>query len=146
MVALLDTTVLLDFIGDSADERHSAGHVMDGAASSRFEPTVALQSLQELIYVRGRRGHDAGETLEYSKWIGRTFRVLSHEAEDLEVILGLMTEHPSLGSSDAMIYASGMRAGVDSVVTRDKNFGRAVGDGWVDPMDPESLQRLIGEQ
>lgn len=144
MIALLDTTVLLDFIGRKGPERHAAEHVISAAADNQFEPVVALQSLQEILNVRRRRGLDASSTADYVRWIKKSIRTLGHHADDLEVILELVTGNPDVDPSDALIYASGVRAGADFIVTRDRAFGRAVGKPWIDPTDSASLELLVG--
>jgi predicted nucleic acid-binding protein len=144
MVALLDSTVLIDFVGSSVPERHAASHVINAAANQRFEGVVALQTVQEILHARRLRGVDIQSALTYARWVGESFRVLSHEADDATVMLDILGEHSSLGSADAMIYACGLRGDVDLIVTRDKTLGRVVGEAWIDPMDPDSLGRLIG--
>lgn len=57
--------------------------------------------------------------------------------------IGLSEDYPSVGGADAMIHASAKRAGADYLVTRDQAFGRAFGEGWIDPMDPDSIKRLL---
>lgn len=119
---------------------------MNAASGGSFEAVIALQSLHEVLNVRRRRGIDQPHTLDYVQWLSRACSVLSHPAEDLNSMLGLMSEHPALDAADAMIYASGIRAGVDAVVTRDRQFGLAVGEQWIDPSDPGSLGRLTATQ
>lgn len=146
VVALLDTTVLLDFIGEDDEKRHAAGHVMSAGAENRFEPVVTLQSLQETIEVRRRRGLDVSATAGYVNWISKTFRLVGHEPGDAQVMLSLLEEHRSLDPSDAMIYAAGLRVGATFVITRDRKFGEAVGAGWLNPLDGESMGRLLADQ
>lgn len=146
MVVLLDTTVLIDLMGPAGPAKHAADHVVNAGVSRRFEPVVALQSLQELIEVRRRRGTSIEPLVDYSKWIRDTFRLIGHDPQDLDAIFDLTLVNPGLGTGDAMIWSSGTRAGAELLVTRDKSFGRAFGDGWIDPMDSDSLLRLVGDQ
>jgi hypothetical protein len=45
-----------------------------------------------------------------------------------------------------MIYAAGLRVGASLVISRDRKLGEAVGAGWVNPLDSESLERLVADQ
>jgi len=119
---------------------------MSGALDHRFEPVIALQSLQELLNVRNRRGFASTDSTAYVEWLGASIRVIGHEPEDMKMLLALLTSNPALGASDAMIWASAIREEVDLLVTRDRPFGEAVGDAWVDPMNPDSLTGLLGGQ
>lgn len=146
MVALLDTTVFVDLLGSKKPERHAAEHVISSALAGSFVPLVALQSVQELAEIKRRQGHQLETVCDYGRWIGKSFRLLSHLNEDLDEVLNLISQHPGLGGGDAMIWASAKRNGVEVLVTRDKTFGQAFGEGWINPMDPEGLSRLASAQ
>lgn len=142
-IALLDTTVFLDLVGERQHERHMAEHIVSLGISGDLQGAVTLQSIQELLHVRTQRGVSREQSIEYTRWIARTFDVLPHHSDDVGLVLELLTEHPSLGASDAMIYAAGLRANATHVVTRDKAFGQALGELWVDPSSSNDVERLI---
>jgi predicted nucleic acid-binding protein len=142
-IALLDTTVFLDLVGERQHERHMAELIVSLGVSGDVQAVVTLQSIQELLHVRTRKGTPQEKVIEYARWIGRTFDVLPHHSGDVDVMLELLTEHPTLGAADAMIYAAGLRAEVSHVITRDRSFGLAVGDRWIDPSSPAKVERLI---
>ena len=108
-----------------------------------FSSAVGFGSLQEILHVLARRRKSVDQAVEFSSWIEKTFRIVGHDASDAGRTIELFAAHPGLGASDSMIASAAERIGADLVVTRDKGFGRSIGERWIDPMDSESLGRLL---
>jgi predicted nucleic acid-binding protein len=143
MLAVLDTTVFIDFMGDDPDRAHASRHVMTAAAEQKFDSAVALMSIQEVFHVSLRKTGSRSDALKISRWIGESFPVLDHLGGDLQDFFDVLGDQETLGGADAMILSAANRAGADFIVTRDKLFGATITDRWVDPTDPASLARLI---
>lgn len=144
MLALLDTTVFVDFVGTDEPTRHASSHVLTGASEGLFDAVVALGSLQEVLHVGTRRHGRSTDAVEFTKWIADTFRIADHRVDDVATMIDLFGTHPQLGALDALIYASAERLSVDAIVTRDRGFGEVIGERWIDPTDAASLSRLLG--
>lgn len=144
MLALLDTNVWWDLLRTGSSEAHAATHVVSAAADGAdLECAVALCSLQELLDVGRRRALDRKFVAEYVRWLTRTFTVIGHAAQDVEPLLEFARRFPDVDAADALIWSAGVASGVDFLVTRDKAFGRVVGERWIDPMDANDLRRLL---
>ncbi len=58
--------------------------------------------------------------------------------------LAFALEAPGLGSNDRLHVGTCMAHGIDTIVTTDSGFDRALGIQRIDPLDRRAIRRLLG--
>jgi uncharacterized protein len=143
-VIVLDTTVLVYAVGDVHSLREPAQRVFQAIDRGSVQATTTVEAIQEFVHVRARRRgrRDAAS-------LGRAYAdllspVLHPSEDDLVAGLRLYQRHEELGTFDAVLAASTMRAGAEALVSADRSFAAVRKLPFVDLASP-ALLPLVDE-
>jgi predicted nucleic acid-binding protein len=138
---VLDTTVLVYAVGKDHEFREPCQDLVTAVADGRIEATTTAQVIQECAYVLARRrSREVAADLAADAARFLTPLLLTTE-DDLFDGLTLWRRHDGLGSFDAVLAATAVRAGV-RLVSADRAFGRVHGLSHVVPT-AEAVRALL---
>lgn len=123
----LDSNIFLYAMGTEHPEKAPCTRLLELVAGGRVEGVTSSEVLQEVLYVRLRRGSrdDALSAV-------RSVRELVHEVlpvseGDVLAACDLLSQYPALDSRDAIHAAVAKNHGISTMVTVDKDFDRIKG-------------------
>jgi len=143
-VIVVDTTVLVYFLGDEHPLRGPCRRFMAAVRAGQLQATTTIEVIQELVHVRSRRRPRA-EVVRQGRNFARVLApLLRPTAEDLTHGLSLFEAHPELGAFDAVLAAATIGRGSEALVSADRAFAAVGGLRHVDPGSPELATLLAG--
>jgi predicted nucleic acid-binding protein len=123
----LDSNVFLYALGGEHSEKAPCRKVLELAAAGELEAATSSEVLQEVLYVRLRRGNraDALDSVRLIReLVGEIFPVTASDVEDA---CDLLAKHPSLDARDAVHAAVARKNKVGLIVSVDRDFDRIRG-------------------
>lgn len=119
---VLDTTVLVYAKGADHPLRDPCRELIAAIADGRVEATTTVEVIQEFAHVRARR-RDAGEAAARARDYAELLSPLLVVARDqLDRGLTLFAATPGVGAFDAVLAATALDAGAESLVSADRAF------------------------
>jgi predicted nucleic acid-binding protein len=129
---VLDTTVLVYAVGIDHEFRAPCRDLLAAVSEGRIEATTTAQVIQECAYVLARqRTREVAADLAADAARFLTPLLLTTE-DDVIDGLALWRRHDGLGSFDAVLAATAVRAGM-TLVSADRALGRVRGLSHVVP-------------
>ena len=109
-------------MGSEHPEREPCRKLLDMAASGRLETVTSSEVLQEVLYIRLRRGSraDAVAAIQYIQ--SMLEEILPVTGEDILGACDLLSSNPALDCRDAVHASVAKRNGVKQIVTVDGDF------------------------
>ena len=140
---VVDTTVLVYFIGEEHPLREPCGRLMGAVDAGAVQATTTVEAIQEFAHVRARR-RPRGNAARH----GRAFAtllapLLRPTGQDLVDGLGMFEAHADLGAFNAVLAAVAISRGAEALVSADRAFSAVPGLVHVHPASPE-LDQLLG--
>lgn len=119
---VVDTAVLLYAVGEEHAFREPSRRLVDAVADRQVDATTSVSVIQEFAHVCARR-RSRDETTSVARRYAALFApLLVSTAGDLDPALRLFQRHEQLGSFDAVLAATAMRAGATAFVSTDAGF------------------------
>ncbi len=131
----LDANVFLYAMGSEHAEKAPCRKLLEMVAAGRLEAVTSSEVLQEVLYVRLRRGNRNDALLAVRSIREMVSEILSVSGEDVMSACELLAHYPSLDARDAIHAAVAKRIRTSGIVTVGKGF-----DGL------EGLRRLTPAQ
>lgn len=111
-------------------------------AADKISATTTVEVIQEFVHVRARR-RSRSDAVELGNAYAELFGpLLVPGRAELEEGLRLFVAHPEIGAFDAVLAATAMRAGAEAMVSADTAFADLAGLRYLDPAEPQTLERL----
>ncbi len=140
---MLDTTVLVYAVGGEHELRDPARALVAAAADGSFRATTTPEAIQEFAHVRSRR-RDRSDAAAIAGGYADLFSPLLEVGEsDLRDGLQLFERVPALGSFDAVLAATALRAGATALVSADRSFAAVAGLRSINLADLD-IESLLG--
>lgn len=140
---LLDTTILVYAVGDEHQLREPCRALVGAIGDGRIPATTTVEAIQEFTHVRSRRRTRADAASLARSYSDLLAPLTVVEVEDLLRGLETYEQHPSLGAFDAVLAAVvERRTHLRAIVSADGAFADLEGVPWLDPGDPDFLERL----
>jgi predicted nucleic acid-binding protein len=142
-VIVLDSTVLVYAKSTDHPLRAPCRALIEAVEAERTHATTTAEAIQEFVHVRARR-RDRTDAADLGRAYADLLSPLLHVSDgNLREGLRLFERHEHLGAFDAVLAATTIAAGAQSLVSADRAFGGVPGLPYVDPASPD-LHRLIG--
>jgi predicted nucleic acid-binding protein len=142
-VIVLDTTVLAYAVGGEHPLREPGRRLVAAIEAGQVRATTTTGVVQEFAHVRARRVGRADAAAVARHWAALLAPLLFSTTDDLDLGLELFERHESLGSFDAVLAATAVRAEAHALVSADRAFAGVAGLRHVDLASPE-LERQLG--
>jgi len=116
----LDTAVLALAIGAEHPEREACRAIISSAADGAAELHISVETLQELLFHRMRRGSRADAIAAVRD---ARLACILHDFDEavMDTALGLVSES-GIGGRDAVLAATALNAGFTRIVSPDRDF------------------------
>jgi predicted nucleic acid-binding protein len=118
----LDSNIFLYAVGTEHPEKAPCRKLLELVAGGHLEAVTSSEVLQEVLYVRLRRGNRA-EALES---VGRIRdlmdEILPVTGEDVLAACDLLGRHPALDAREAVHAAVALRNRISTIATVDRDF------------------------
>jgi predicted nucleic acid-binding protein len=114
---LVDTNVILDAIAAREPFRQDAERIILMAAEEKIEGFISAKSITDIYYV-ARRNLSEKAVREALRNLFSVFSILAVDSDDCKVAL----DFPLEDYEDAILAVCGHRAGMDCIISRDKDF------------------------
>lgn len=141
---LFDTTIFLYALGREHPLRDRCGEILRRSARRDVAGEASVELVHEFAHVLLRRPHaDRPAVLRQARAIpGICTRLHDSGWPELDAALDLLDRHPELDVRDAVLVATAVRHGIDTILSADRDFD-AMGElERIDPADPRCLARL----
>jgi predicted nucleic acid-binding protein len=138
---VLDTTVLVYAVGGAHPLREPSQRLIKVVREHGVAVTTTAHVIEEFVHVRTRRFGRAKAAATGRDYAALLAPLLAVAADDVDHGLGLYERHERLGSFDAVLAATTLRAG-HTLVSADRAFADVPGLRHVDPAAPE-LEELL---
>lgn len=135
--ALLDTNIVLDGIAAREPFRENAEAIFRLMKDKKITAYITANSVTDIYYI-ARKNRSESETRDALRILLDTFSVVDvrgHECRDA-------LESPLGDYEDALLLVCGLKAGVDCIVTRDKDMLDAKKTG-IRILSPEAFLKKI---
>jgi len=136
---VLDTTVLVYAVGDDHALREPARAIVDRVEGGSVKATTTVEAIQEFVHVRARRRDRRDATALGRAYAELLSPLLQVSEDDLVQGLRLFERNAPLGAFDAVLAATALGAGAESLVSADRSFAGVRGLTFVDLAAPELL-------
>jgi predicted nucleic acid-binding protein len=143
-VIVVDTTVLVYFLGGEHPLREPCRRFMAAVRAGQVQATTTVEVIQDLVHVRSRRRPRAEVVRQARNFARFLTPLLRPTAEDLSHGLSLFQAHTELGAFDAVLAATAIGRGAEALVSADRAFAAVGGLRHVDPASPEMAALLDG--
>jgi predicted nucleic acid-binding protein len=118
----LDSNIFLYAIGTEHPEKQPCRKLLELVAGGKLEAVTNSEVLQEILYVRLRRG-DRSEALAAVRNARDMMEaILPVTGEDVLAACDLLGRHPALDSRDAVHAAVAMRNRISTIASVDRDF------------------------
>jgi predicted nucleic acid-binding protein len=118
----LDANVFLYAMGTAHPERKPCIKLLDLVSGGRIEAVTSSEVLQEVLYVRLKRGAREQAFAAVRSVRDMVDEVLPVTGEDVLEACQVLSENPALDCRDAMHAAVARRYGITSIATVDRDF------------------------
>jgi uncharacterized protein len=142
-VIVLDTTVLVYAVGREHPLRAPGRRLVAALESGQVRATTTVGVVQEFAHVRARRMGRADAAAVARHWAALLAPLLVSTADDLEFGLELFERNERLGSFDAVLAATAVRAEAAALVSADRAFAGVAELQLVDLASP-ALEAELG--
>lgn len=139
---VLDTTVLIYAVGEEHPLRAPCQRLLVAHGEGRVDGATTVEAIQEFAHIRARR-RSRSDAVDAARAFASSLTMLMATPEDLDRGLGLFTDHPGLGSFDAVLAAVAMGHGAEALVSADIGFAAIPGLRWIDPATP-AIESILG--
>lgn len=119
---LLDTTVLVYAVGSHHVLRDPCRRIVRAVAGGRIAATTTAEVVQEFVHVRARRRPRPDATTIATDFVHLLSPLHLVDQEDLELGLRVFRENDAIGAFDAVLAATTIRRGTDTLVSADEGF------------------------
>ncbi len=154
---VVDTTVLVYAVGGEHPLQQPCRELIRLTGAGDVSATTTVEVIQEFCHVRARR-RNRSDAAALSRAYAELFTpLITVDGDDLvaglELFEATIAEGEStstiadgdraLGAFDAVLVAAAMRRGARALVSADKAFAAIEGPVYLDPSDPDFVDRLL---
>jgi predicted nucleic acid-binding protein len=131
----LDSNIFLYAMGTEHPETGPCRRLLAMIAAGEMEAVTSSEVLQEVLYVRLRRGARTDALASVGMIRDLIGEILPVTAADVGEACGLLEKYPALDARDAVHAAVAKRAKIALLISVDKDFERIKGLHRVGPAD-----------
>jgi uncharacterized protein len=123
--------------------RDPCRRVVELAADGKLTGEASVELVQEVAYVRNRRGGSPASAVRDAAAVASLCRLHPFTEDDLRVALNLFRDVAGLSPRDCVHAATALNRGVEAILTTDRAFDRIAG---LERIDPRDVDRLLPEE
>lgn len=123
----LDSNIFLYAMGSEHAEKPSCQKLLEMVADGRIEAVTSSEVLQEVLYVRLRRGIRSEALIAVRSIQEIVDEILPVTGEDVLAACELLSRYPALDSRDAVHAAVARRNRITDIASVDRDFDNITG-------------------